>query len=107
MSKIGIIGAPSPNGAAAAASLAQAQEAVATQGKLACVELLEKVLADAREGHVSSIALVAIGAGGFSPAVAGPNAPELNLGLDACKKIILDRVLTPRPSSVIMPKRRG
>jgi hypothetical protein len=100
--KIGMIGS---GGAAAAASIAQAESAIATQAKLACVELLEKVLADAREGNVSSIALVAIGSGGFSPAVAGPNAPELNLGLDACKKIILDRVLTPRPSSVIMPGR--
>lgn len=73
----------------------------------ACVDLLETVLADAKTGHITSVAIVACGPGGFSPAIAGPQAPELNLGLDACKQIILERVMPERqPSAIMMPGRR-
>lgn len=75
---------------------------------MACVDLLKQVLADALQGQVTSLAIVACGPNGFGPAIAGPQAPELNLGLDACKQQILKAVLTPQPqtpSRILRPGR--
>ncbi len=51
----------------------------------ACIELLESVLADARKGNVTSVAVIACGPADFGAAIAGPDAAKLNLGLDYAK----------------------
>jgi len=51
----------------------------------ACIELLEKVLEDARNGKVNSVAVIACGPTDFGAAIAGPDAARLNLGLDYAK----------------------
>lgn len=72
------------------------------QASAACVQLLEQVLADARAGNVRSVCIVACGPGGFGASFAGPNAPELNLGLDTAKASILQMVSQPQKRSPIM-----
>lgn len=58
-----------------------------------CIDLLEKVLADAKSGKVQTIGIVACGQGGFGPGFAGSNMVELNLGLDIIKTQIIGMLL--------------
>lgn len=69
------------------------------------VDLLKAALEKALAGEVTSIAIVLCGTGGFQPAIAGPQAPELYLGLEACKQRILNAVMTPPTSPIIRPRR--
>lgn len=73
------------NGAAIGGHLDPASEA--------CVDMLEKVLADAKAGRVQSIALVACGQGGMGPAFVGADIPSLNLGLDLVKRQMQDALV--------------
>lgn len=61
-----------------------------------CIKLLEDILADARDGKVWSCIVVACGPEDFGSAMAGADAPRLNLGLDVAKAAILDRVTGKR-----------
>lgn len=59
----------------------------------ACVDLLEKVLADAKAGKVQNLAVVACGQGGMGPGFVGVNIPEINLGLDLVKRQMQDMLI--------------
>ncbi len=75
---------------------------------LACVELLNKVLEDARAGNVTSVAIVACGPSDFGANMAGPNAPAMNMGLDVLKAKIISGVTQPQYTpkrSVVTPMR--
>lgn len=75
----------------------------------ACIELLEAVLANARAGGVTSVAIVACGPNDFGASTAGPDAAKLNLGLDTLKATILAAVNRPsqpkRQSHIIQARR--
>ena len=73
----------------------------------ACVELLEKVLADARAGTIRSCVVVVAGSAGPGAAFAGPDLGALNMGLDAAKQNLLAVALQPRKASpIIRPDRQ-
>lgn len=72
-----------PNGAAVS-TLSPAQKE--------CIQLLEDALDSARKGEVWSCVLVACGPSDFGTAMAGSDAPRLNLGLDVAKDLIKGRV---------------
>lgn len=77
---------------------------VVDPAQAACIQLLEQVLATARAGDVRSVCIVACGPGGFGASFAGPDAPQLNLGLDSAKASIMQAVLQPQKrSSIIRP----
>jgi hypothetical protein len=57
-----------------------------------CIKLLEDALESARNGEVWSCVLVACGPNDFGSAMAGSDAPRMNLGLDVAKASILSRV---------------
>jgi hypothetical protein len=57
-----------------------------------CIKLLEDALDSARNGDVWSCILVACGPNDFGTAMAGSDAPRLNLGLDVAKDLIKSRV---------------
>ena len=61
-----------------------------------CIKLLEDALDSAKKGDIWSCILVACGPNDFGTAMAGSDAPRLNLGLDAAKAAILDRVTGKR-----------
>lgn len=60
----------------------------------ACIDILQKVLADAEAGKVQSLAIVACGQGGMGPAFAGTDIPSLNLGLDLVKRQMQDALVS-------------
>ena len=72
---------------------------------LACIELLMKVLEDAKAGNVTSVAIVACGPSDFGANMAGPNAPAMNMGLDVLKAKIIANVVQPMPQSPILRSR--
>lgn len=61
-----------------------------------CIQLLTDALESAKNGEVWSCILVACGPTDFGSAMAGSDAPRLNLGLDVAKSVILDRVTNKR-----------
>lgn len=61
-----------------------------------CIKLLRDALDSAEKGDIWSCILVACGPNDFGTAMAGADAPRLNLGLDAAKATILDRVTSKR-----------
>jgi len=61
-----------------------------------CIKLLKDALDSAEKGDIWSCILVACGPNDFGTAMAGSDAPRLNLGLDAAKATILDRVTNKR-----------
>lgn len=64
-----------------------------TPGQVECINKLEEALASAKTGGIFALALVAVGPADFGIAIAGADAPKLNLGLDAAKAEILSRVV--------------
>jgi len=72
-----------PNGGAASTM---------TPAQLECIKLLEDALESARNGEILSCVLVACGPLDFGTAMAGADAPRLNLGLDVAKDEIKNRV---------------
>ena len=77
-----------PNGDAAAMSPAQ----------LECIDKLTEALESAKNGDILSCIIIACGPSDFGLAIAGADAPRLNLGLDAAKQEIIGRVTGPRRS---------
>jgi hypothetical protein len=63
-----------------------------TEDQKAVVELLKEALAQALEGHVTSIGIVVCMEKGYAHVMAGRQAADLNLGCDSLKLSILDRV---------------
>jgi len=60
-----------------------------------CVEKLKEALAEAERGQVSAVAIVVCMPNGYAHLVGGRNAGQLNLGLDSCKRAILDNLEKP------------
>jgi hypothetical protein len=61
-----------------------------------CIALLKGLLDDAEQGKIWSCVVVACGPDDFGSAMAGSDAPRLNLGLDVAKSVILERVAGKR-----------
>jgi hypothetical protein len=73
---------------------------------LACIDLLMQVLADAKAGKVTSVAIVACGPSDFGANMAGPNAMGMNMGIDVLKAKIIAAVSSPAaPQSPILRSR--
>lgn len=63
--------------------------------QIECIKLLKDALDSAENGDISACVLVACGPVDFGIAIAGADAPRLNLGLDVAKRTILDRTSPP------------
>lgn len=62
-----------------------------TEDQKACIDLLEELLTDARDGLITSLAtVVVVQEGTFASNAAGRQLGTLNLGLDSLKKRFLD-----------------
>lgn len=73
----------------------------------ATVEVLEKVLAEAKAGRCISVGIIMIDQnGGFATPWAGPQIPQLYLGAGAMQTRILRSIEAP-PKSTIIPARMG
>lgn len=73
----------------------------------AAVDLLEKVLAEAKAGKVTSIGLVMVDPnGGIATPWAGPQIPQLHLGAGMMATRIIRAIESP-PKSTIIPARMG
>lgn len=90
-------------------------QAALNPASLACVALLEQVLADAKAGNITTVGIVACGPADFGANIAGPDARSVNLGLDVLKAKIVAAVTQPavmtaptilRPQGPIMPRPR-
>ena len=57
-----------------------------------CVELLEQMLASAKNGDMSWLVVVAGGPSDYGVAMVGSNGAQMNLGIDVAKQTILERV---------------
>ena len=57
-----------------------------------CVELLEQMLASAKNGDMTWAVVIAGGPADYGMAMAGSNGAQMNLGIDVAKQSILDRV---------------
>lgn len=57
-----------------------------------CVELLESMLASAKNGDMSWLVVIAGGPADYGVAHVGNNAAQMNLGIDVAKEAILKRV---------------
>lgn len=68
-----------------------------TAGGYACIELLKQTLADAEEGRITTVGIIACGPADFGSAHAGSDAARLNMGLDVLKRTILEKVAPPAP----------
>lgn len=76
-------------------------------GQAECIELLEKALADAKAGKITTCGIVACGPVDFATAIAGPDAPRLFLGTGILGDTIKAACMAPRPGSPILrPGRR-
>jgi len=62
------------------------------KGSEECVELLESMLASAKNGDMSWLVVIAGGPNDYGMAMAGSNAAQMNLGIDVAKQEILSRV---------------
>lgn len=87
-----------PNNGEAISSLSPAQ--------LECIQLLSDALDSAKQGQIWSCILVACGPEDFGTAMAGSDAPRLNLGLDVAKDVIKQRVTggAPRGPRPVVPR---
>jgi hypothetical protein len=65
------------------------------------IKLLRDALASAESGEIDACVLVACGPVDFGIAIAGADAPRLNLGLDAAKRTILEKT-TPSPGRTVL-----
>lgn len=80
-----------------------------SDAQIAIVDLLKETLAQALEGRINTIAIIACMEGGFGSVMAGSNAGGLNLACDDLKAKILEAVLEgtaekqSRRSSILRP----
>ena len=63
-----------------------------SEDQAAIVDLLKEALAQALEGNIKTVAVVACLEGGFATVMAGRQAADLNLGCDELKRKILEAV---------------
>ncbi len=63
--------------------------------QIECIKLLSDMLESAQNGEILALACVAVGPLDFGIAIAGADAPRLNLGLDVAKRTIMDRTSPP------------
>lgn len=63
-----------------------------TESQIAVVDLLKEALAQALEGNITTVGIIACMENGFATVMAGSRAGDLNLGCDALKRKILDAV---------------
>jgi len=63
--------------------------------QIECIKLLSDMLESAKQGEILALACVAVGPLDFGIAIAGADAPRLNLGLDVAKRTIMDRTSPP------------
>lgn len=79
------------------------------ENQVAIVDLLKEALAQALEGNIKTVGIVACMEGGFATVMAGRQAADLNLACDDLKRKILDAVTegteerTTRRSSILRP----
>ncbi len=64
-----------------------------SEDQIACIELIKETLAQALEGNISCIGIVACMPNGFASVMAGNRPGDLNLGCDDLKARILEAVL--------------
>jgi hypothetical protein len=64
---------------------------------LACIELLEHVLADAKAGNVLTVGIIACGPSDFGANIAGPNAQAVYMGCGVLQAKIVAAVTQPAP----------
>jgi hypothetical protein len=76
-----------------------------TGDQISVVDLLKEALAQALEGKISSVAVVACMPTGFAHVMAGRQAAELNLGCDAIKAEILARASMSGAGAVVRMQR--
>jgi hypothetical protein len=62
------------------------------EAQIACADLLKEALAEALEGRVTSIGIIACMKDGYAAVMAGHQASALNLGCDELKRRILDAI---------------
>lgn len=58
-----------------------------------CVDKIREVLKEAEAGNVLTVGIVVCMRNGFATTIAGTDAGSLNLGCDALKQRILERVI--------------
>ena len=63
-----------------------------TEDQIAVIDLCKETLAQALDGKISSIAIVACMGSGYAHVMAGRQAGDLNMGCDSLKAAILERV---------------
>jgi hypothetical protein len=63
-----------------------------TEDQIAVIELCKETLAQALEGNITSIGIVACMKTGYAPVVAGRQAADLYMGCGSLQKVILERV---------------
>lgn len=63
-----------------------------TEDQKAVIEICKETLAQALEGNISSIAIVACMKSGYATVMAGRQAADLNMGADSLKAKILNAV---------------
>jgi hypothetical protein len=66
------------------------------------VQLIEQILADAKAGHITSIAFVASSGGGFGYNYVGPQRGDLHTGACALARKLLNDIETPEKKSPIV-----
>lgn len=62
------------------------------ESQKAVVDLLKEALAQALEGQISSVGVIACMKTGYATVMAGTQAADLNMGCDSLKRKILDAV---------------
>ncbi len=63
-----------------------------SEDQLAVIDVVKETLAQAIEGNISSIGIIACMKAGYATIIAGRQAADLNLGCDSLKMKILDKV---------------
>lgn len=74
--------------------------------QIECIKLLSDALESAKAGEINACALIAVGPIDFGIAIAGSDAPRINLGLDVAKRTILERTSPPNGGSRSVLHRR-
>ena len=71
------------------------QASTMSPAQIEVIKLLSDSLESAQNGDINACVLVAVGPVDFGIAIAGADAPRLNLGLDVAKRTILERTSPP------------
>jgi hypothetical protein len=63
-----------------------------TEDQMAVIEVCKETLAQALEGHITTIGIIACMKSGYATVLAGRQASDLNMGCDSLKLKILRKV---------------